>query len=210
VAQISEFSIVFVAMGITLGHVGVEALGLTTLVGVVTIALSTYMILYSHPLYERWRPGWACSSADEAREEKTRLVEQAHRHGEHELREHVGRRDDRGHHEGADDHVGPRLAQLLHAHHAEAHQHHHHDRDLEGDAEGEEHGDDEAEVGLDVGRGRDRLRRELVDEGEHLAEHEEVAERDAEEKSTVLATTSGSTSFFSCSYRPGATNAQAW
>jgi Kef-type K+ transport system membrane component KefB len=56
VAQISEFSIVFVAMGISLGHVGIEALGLTTLVGVVTIALSTYMILYSQPLYERLAP----------------------------------------------------------------------------------------------------------------------------------------------------------
>jgi Kef-type K+ transport system membrane component KefB len=56
VAQISEFSIVFVTMGISLGHVGVEALGLTTLVGVVTIALSTYMILYSQPLYERLAP----------------------------------------------------------------------------------------------------------------------------------------------------------
>jgi len=56
VAQISEFSIVFVAMGISLGHVGVEALGLTTLVGLVTITLSTYMILYSHPLYERLGP----------------------------------------------------------------------------------------------------------------------------------------------------------
>lgn len=56
VAQISEFSIVFVAMGITLGHVGVEALGLTTLVGVITITLSTYMILYSHVLYERFAP----------------------------------------------------------------------------------------------------------------------------------------------------------
>ncbi len=60
VAQISEFSIIFVAMGITLGHVGPNALGLTTLVGLVTIALSTYMILYSHPLYERLAPwlGW--------------------------------------------------------------------------------------------------------------------------------------------------------
>jgi hypothetical protein len=56
VAQISEFSIVFVAMGISLGHVGDETLGLTTLVGVVTIALSTYMILYSHDLYERLAP----------------------------------------------------------------------------------------------------------------------------------------------------------
>ena len=56
VAQISEFSIVFVAMGITLGHVGVGALGLTTLVGLVTITVSTYMILYSQPLYERLAP----------------------------------------------------------------------------------------------------------------------------------------------------------
>ena len=56
VAQISEFSIIFVAMGISLGHVGGDALGLTTLVGIVTIALSTYMILYSYPLYERLAP----------------------------------------------------------------------------------------------------------------------------------------------------------
>jgi Kef-type K+ transport system membrane component KefB len=53
VAQISEFSIIFVAMGISLGHVDKGALGLTTLVGLITIALSTYMILYSHPLYEK-------------------------------------------------------------------------------------------------------------------------------------------------------------
>jgi hypothetical protein len=56
VAQISEFSIVFVAMGITLGHVGPSALGLTTLVGLITIALSSYMILYSHRLYAWVRP----------------------------------------------------------------------------------------------------------------------------------------------------------
>jgi len=56
VAQISEFSIIFVAMGISLGHVGASALGLTTLVGLVTIALSTYMILYSHPIYEKVSP----------------------------------------------------------------------------------------------------------------------------------------------------------
>ena len=55
-AQISEFSIIFVAMGITLGHVNNEALGLVTLVGLVTIALSTYMILYSRWLYQRLEP----------------------------------------------------------------------------------------------------------------------------------------------------------
>ncbi|MFN3630499.1 MAG: NAD-binding protein [Casimicrobiaceae bacterium] len=56
VAQINEFSIVFIAMGIGLGHVGQSALGLTTLVGLVTIALSTYMIIHSQRLYERLAP----------------------------------------------------------------------------------------------------------------------------------------------------------
>ena len=56
VAQISEFSIIFVAMGIGLGHVGQDALGLTTLVGLITITLSTYMILYSQPLFDRLAP----------------------------------------------------------------------------------------------------------------------------------------------------------
>lgn len=53
VAQISEFSLIFMAMGLTLGHVTTESLGLVTLVGLITIAISVYMITYSHPLY-RW------------------------------------------------------------------------------------------------------------------------------------------------------------
>lgn len=56
VAQISEFSLIFVAMGVSLGHVGSEALGLVTLVGLVTIAASTYMITYSHRLYSLCEP----------------------------------------------------------------------------------------------------------------------------------------------------------
>jgi Kef-type K+ transport system membrane component KefB len=56
VAQISEFSIVFVAMGISLGHIDNSALGLTTLVGLATIAISTYMIIYAQPLYKRLAP----------------------------------------------------------------------------------------------------------------------------------------------------------
>lgn len=53
VAQISEFSLIFMAMGVSLGHVGLESLGLVTLVGLITISLSTYMITYSHTLF-----GW--------------------------------------------------------------------------------------------------------------------------------------------------------
>ncbi|MEO1040244.1 MAG: cation:proton antiporter family protein [Pseudomonadota bacterium] len=56
VAQISEFSLIFMAMGVSLGHVGEPALGLVTLVGLITIAASTYMITYSHPIYERVSP----------------------------------------------------------------------------------------------------------------------------------------------------------
>lgn len=41
VVQISEFSIIFVAMGISLGHVDQSALGLTTLIGLITIELPT-------------------------------------------------------------------------------------------------------------------------------------------------------------------------
>lgn len=56
VAQISEFSIVFAALGVSLGHISIEAVGLITLVGLVTITASTYMILYSHSLYEFCKP----------------------------------------------------------------------------------------------------------------------------------------------------------
>jgi hypothetical protein len=56
VAQISEFSLIFMAMGVAIGHVAEEALGLVTLVGLVTIAASTYMITFSHQLYRVFEP----------------------------------------------------------------------------------------------------------------------------------------------------------
>lgn len=56
VAQISEFSLIFAAVGVSLGHIGAETLGLVTLVGLVTISLSTYMITFSHHLYAWLEP----------------------------------------------------------------------------------------------------------------------------------------------------------
>jgi Kef-type K+ transport system membrane component KefB len=56
VAQISEFSLIFIAMGVSLGYVRREALGLVTMVGLITIAASTYMIVYSHELYALCEP----------------------------------------------------------------------------------------------------------------------------------------------------------
>ncbi|WP_448517980.1 cation:proton antiporter [Rhodoflexus sp.] len=53
VAQISEFSLIFAGLGLAVGHINEEIVGLITLVGLITIGLSTYMILYSHNLYNR-------------------------------------------------------------------------------------------------------------------------------------------------------------
>ncbi|MCS6838934.1 MAG: cation:proton antiporter, partial [Bdellovibrionaceae bacterium] len=56
VAQISEFSLIFIGMGIKLGHVDETALSLVTLVGLITITLSVYMISWSHHLYDWLNP----------------------------------------------------------------------------------------------------------------------------------------------------------
>lgn len=53
VAQISEFSLILAALGLSLNHIEDETMGLITLVGLITICASTYMILYSGPLYNR-------------------------------------------------------------------------------------------------------------------------------------------------------------
>jgi len=56
VAQISEFSLILAALGLSLGHVDSDTVGLITLVGLITISGSTYMILYSHQIYDRLAP----------------------------------------------------------------------------------------------------------------------------------------------------------
>ena len=55
-AQISEFSLIFVTMGVAIGHVSPQALGLVTMVGLVTIAASTYLIPFSHQIFARLDP----------------------------------------------------------------------------------------------------------------------------------------------------------
>lgn len=57
VAQISEFSLILGALGVSVGHLGAETMGLITTVGLVTIGLSTYMIIHSARLYE-WLAPW--------------------------------------------------------------------------------------------------------------------------------------------------------
>lgn len=56
VAQISEFSLILAALGFNLGHLDTETVGLVTLVGLITISISTYLILYSHQIYAKISP----------------------------------------------------------------------------------------------------------------------------------------------------------
>lgn len=56
VAQISEFSLIFAGLGLAVGHITDEIVGLITLVGLITIGLSTYLILYSHQIYTFLQP----------------------------------------------------------------------------------------------------------------------------------------------------------
>ena len=50
-AQISEFSLIIIALGVSVGHLSNEISSLVTAIGLVTIAGSTYFILYSEKIY---------------------------------------------------------------------------------------------------------------------------------------------------------------
>lgn len=52
VAQISEFSLIIVAIGVSMDQLSLEVLSVITAVGLITFAGSTYMILYSEQLFK--------------------------------------------------------------------------------------------------------------------------------------------------------------
>jgi Kef-type K+ transport system membrane component KefB len=56
VAQISEFSLILVALGAAQGHIGDEVIGLVTAVGLITITVSTYLIYGSDRIHDRIEP----------------------------------------------------------------------------------------------------------------------------------------------------------
>ncbi|OQA02803.1 MAG: Inner membrane protein YbaL [bacterium ADurb.Bin400] len=56
VAQISEFSLILIVMGHRLGHLSDEIVSLVTIVGLLTIAVSTYLIIYSDKIYAALEP----------------------------------------------------------------------------------------------------------------------------------------------------------
>jgi hypothetical protein len=62
--QISEFSLILAGLGVSLGHITPETSGLITLVGLITMGLSTYMILRSSSIYEQFSPWFSWVERD--------------------------------------------------------------------------------------------------------------------------------------------------
>lgn len=52
VAQISEFSLILIKVGFDAGHLSREIMSMVTLIGILTISGSTYMILYSDKIFK--------------------------------------------------------------------------------------------------------------------------------------------------------------
>ncbi|MFU8892748.1 MAG: cation:proton antiporter [Luteolibacter sp.] len=86
VAQISEFSFIFAGMGLASGLIGTEIMSIVALVGVVTIAVSAYMILYNQGLYryferfglDRWRIFKTAGKAEETAREEAHEIAEGH------------------------------------------------------------------------------------------------------------------------------------
>lgn len=52
-AQISEFSLILVLLGFTLGHLSQEIMSLTVMIAIITIGISSYSIYYAHGIFNK-------------------------------------------------------------------------------------------------------------------------------------------------------------
>lgn len=55
-AQISEFSLILAALGFKIGHLNEKVVSLITAVGIITIVLSSYMIIYADQIFKKLSP----------------------------------------------------------------------------------------------------------------------------------------------------------
>lgn len=53
IAQISEFSLILILLGFTLGYINQDIMSLVVLVAIITIGVSSYSIYYSHSIFNR-------------------------------------------------------------------------------------------------------------------------------------------------------------
>jgi Trk K+ transport system NAD-binding subunit len=73
VAQISEFSLVLIMLGVKMGHLTQEVLSFVTFIGLVTIAGSTYMIMYSEKIYPHLSKYLKIFEKRKVKEKKTKI-----------------------------------------------------------------------------------------------------------------------------------------
>ena len=78
VAQISEFSLILVGLGVSVGHVTGEILSLVTFIGILTIAGSTYLIIYNKKIYEWLSPYLSVFERKNTVDKKSMLNEKIH------------------------------------------------------------------------------------------------------------------------------------
>ena len=55
-SQISEFSLILATLGVGLGHIDEDILSLITLIGLITMGLSSYMIIYANDIFPALSP----------------------------------------------------------------------------------------------------------------------------------------------------------
>ncbi|AFZ73655.1 cation:proton antiporter [Natronobacterium gregoryi] len=63
--QVSEFSLVVGALAFTQGYIGSDILGYLSLMALLTMSVSTYIVMYNHEIYERVRPWFERFDSDE-------------------------------------------------------------------------------------------------------------------------------------------------
>ncbi len=63
--QVSEFSLVVGALAVTQGFIGNEVLGYLSLMALMTMSVSTYIISYNHQIYARLQPWFARFASEE-------------------------------------------------------------------------------------------------------------------------------------------------
>lgn len=56
VSQVSEFSFILIALGISIGHLGQNILSMVTIVGLITMAASSYALMHGNYLYNLFSP----------------------------------------------------------------------------------------------------------------------------------------------------------
>lgn len=69
-AQISEFSLILILLGYTLGHIPRDVMSLIVLVAIITIGLSSYSIYYAHTLFKHMQPLLHIFERKKVKEEK--------------------------------------------------------------------------------------------------------------------------------------------